>query len=130
MTFLQFAYRNVFRNFRNYAAFFMASFFSVFVFFIYSMLMFHPEIESGFLGEVSIAGMVFAEIILVLFSWFFIFYSMRAFLEARTKEFAILLQLGMDRQQLGKLIFIETMTIGLFSSLSGILFGYAFSKFA
>ena len=129
MTFLQFAYRNVFRNFRNYAAFFMASFFSVFVFFIYSMLMFHPEIESGFLGEVSIAGMVFAEIILVLFSWFFIFYSMRAFLEARTKEFAILLLIGMDRNQLGKLIIIETMTIGLFSCISGIIFGYAFSKF-
>ncbi|MGN7477914.1 FtsX-like permease family protein [Solibacillus silvestris] len=129
MTFLQFAYRNVFRNFRNYAAFFMASFFSVFVFFIYSMLMFHPEIESGFLGEVSIAGMVIAEIILVLFSWFFIFYSMRAFLETRSKEFAILLQLGMDRNQLGKLIIIETMTIGLFSCISGIVFGYAFSKF-
>lgn len=107
----------------------MASFFSVFVFFIYSMLMFHPEIERGFLGEVSIAGMVFAEIILVLFSWFFIFYSMRAFLEARTKEFAILLHLGMGRNQLGKLIFIETMTIGLFSSIAGILFGFAFSKF-
>ena len=129
VTFLQFAYRNVFRNFRNYAAFFMASFFSVFVFFIYSMLMFHPEIESGFLGEVSIAGMVVAEIILVLFSWFFIFYSMRAFLEARSKEFAILLQLGMDRNQLGKLIIIETMTIGIFSCISGIIFGYAFSKF-
>ncbi len=107
----------------------MASFFSVFVFFIYSMLMFHPEIESGFLGEVSIAGMVVAEIILVLFSWFFIFYSMRAFLEARSKEFAILLQLGMDRNQLGKLIIIETMTIGIFSCISGIIFGYAFSKF-
>lgn len=129
VTFLQFAYRNVFRNFRNYAAFFMASFFSVFVFFIYSMLMFHPEIERGFLGEVSIAGMVIAEIILVLFSWFFIFYSMRAFLEARSKEFAILLQLGMDRNQLGKLIIIETMTIGIFSCISGIVFGYAFSKF-
>ena len=73
MTFLQFAYRNVFRNFRNYAAFFMASFFSVFVFFIYSMLMFHPDIDRGFLGDVSITGMIFAEIILVLFSWFFIF---------------------------------------------------------
>ncbi|AMO86844.1 FtsX-like permease family protein [Solibacillus isronensis B3W22] len=129
MTFLQFAYRNVFRNFRNYAAFFMASFFSVFVFFIYSMLMFHPEIERGFLGEVSIAGMVFAEIVLVLFSWFFIFYSMRAFLEARSKEFAILLHLGMDRNQLGKLIIIETMTIGIFSCISGIVFGFAFSKF-
>ncbi|MCH7322840.1 ABC transporter permease [Solibacillus sp. MA9] len=129
VTFLQFAYRNVFRNFRNYAAFFMATFFSVFVFFIYSMLMFHPEIESGFLGEVSIAGMVFAEIILVLFSWFFIYYSLRAFLEARSKEFAILLQLGMSRHQLGKLIFIETMTIGLFSCLLGIVFGFAFSNF-
>lgn len=129
VTFLQFAYRNVFRNFRNYAAFFMASFFSVFVFFIYSMVMFHPEIESGFLGEVSIAGMVFAEVILVMFSWFFIFYSMRAFLEARAKEFAIFLHLGMSRHQLSKLIFIETMTIGILSCIAGILFGFAFSKF-
>ena len=37
-------------------------------------------------------AMVIAEVILVLFSWFFIFYSMRAFLHARGKEFAILLQ--------------------------------------
>lgn len=128
MTFQQFAYRNVFRNFRNYAAFFMASFFSVFVFFLYSMLMFHPEIEDGFLGEMSIVGMVFAEIVLVLFSWFFIFYSMRAFLEARSKEFAILLHLGMEKRQLGKLLFIETMLIGTLSSLVGIIFGFAFSK--
>jgi putative ABC transport system permease protein len=129
VTFRQFAYRNVFRNFRNYAAFFMASFFSVFVFFLYSMLMFHPEMENGFIGEVSIVGMVIAEIILVLFSWFFIFYSMKAFLEARSKEFAILLHLGMERQQLNKLVFLETMIIGLLSSMSGILFGFAFSKF-
>ena len=129
MTFQQFAYLNVFRNFRNYAAFFMASFFSVFVFFLYAMLTFHPEIENGFLGEVSIAGMIFAQVILVLFSWFFIFYSMRAFLVARSKEFAILLHLGMEKKQIGKLIFLEMMIIGSFSSISGILFGFIFSKF-
>ncbi|MGM9950438.1 MAG: FtsX-like permease family protein [Lysinibacillus sp.] len=129
MTFRQFAYRNVFRNFRNYASFFMASFFSVFVFFLYSMVMFHPSRENGFMGDVSMVGMVVAEIILVLFSWFFIFYSMKAFLEARSKEFAILLHLGMERRQLGKLVFLETMIIGLLSSISGILFGFAFSKF-
>ena len=95
----------------------MASFFSVFVFFIYSMLMFHPQIESGFLGEVSILGMIFAEVILVLFSWFFIFYSMKAFLQARTKEFAILLHLGMEHRQLGKLVFLETMIIGILNVL-------------
>ena len=91
--------------------------------------MFHPQIESGFLGEVSILGMIFAEVILVLFSWFFIFYSMKAFLQARTKEFAILLHLGMEHRQLGKLVFLETMIIGILSSVAGIIFGFAFSKF-
>lgn len=129
MTFLQFAYRNVFRNFRNYAAFFMASFFSVFVFFLYTTLMFHPEIEQGFLGEIPVAGMIFAIIILMLFSWFFILYSLRAFLSARSKEFAILLHLGIAQRQLGRLVVIETMIIGFLSSISGILFGFAFSKF-
>ncbi|BDH62934.1 ABC transporter permease [Lysinibacillus sp. PLM2] len=129
MTFHQFAYRNVVRNTRIYAAFFLASLFSVFVFFIYSMLMFHPEIENGFLGNVSIVGMIAAEITLVLFSWFFIFYSMKAFLEARSKEFAILLHLGMEKKQLNKLIFLETMLIGTVSIVIGLLFGYAFSRF-
>ena len=107
----------------------MASFFSVFVFFIYSMLVFHPEMEQGYLEGLSMLAMVVAEVILVLFSWFFIFYSMRAFLHARGKEFAILLQLGMERSQLSKLVFLETMIIGIASSLVGILFGFAFSKF-
>lgn len=107
----------------------MASFFSVFVFFLYSMLTFHPEMENGFLGETSIVGMIFAQVILVLFSLFFILYSMKAFLEARSKEFAILLHLGMEKKQLSKLVFLETMIIGSLSSISGILFGFIFSKF-
>lgn len=49
MTFRQFAYRNVIRNRRIYAAFFMASMFSVMVFFMYSMLLFHPKMDEGFL---------------------------------------------------------------------------------
>lgn len=73
--------------------------------------------------------MVLAEAILVVFSWFFIFYSMRAFLEARAKEFAILLHLGMDRQQHSMLVFLETIIIGAISIILGILFGYSFSKF-
>ncbi len=107
----------------------MASFFSVFVFFIYSMLMFHPSIENGFLGNVPMIWMVIAEIILVVFTWFFIFYSMKAFLEARSKEFGILLHLGMETKQLSKLIFLETIIIGTVSIVVGILFGYSFTKF-
>lgn len=129
MTFRQFAYRNVVRNSRIYGAFFMASFFSVAVFFIYSMLMFHPDIERGILGEMSLIGMVGAEIVLVLFTLFFLYYSMSAFLEARSHEFAILLHLGMEKRQMNKLVFLETMIIGTGSIIVGIVFGFSFSKF-
>lgn len=129
MTFRQFAYRNVIRNGRIYAAFFMASCFSVSVFFIYSMLMFHPDLGKGILGDVSIVGMAGAEVILVLFTLFFLFYSMSAFLAARSREFGILLHLGMERRQLNRLIFRETMLIGVTSIIIGMIFGFSFSKF-
>ena len=129
MTFQQFAYRNVIRNSRVYAAFFMASIFSVMVFFIYSMLMFHPNIEDQFLQDIAFGGMLVAEIILIIFTLFFLFYSMSAFLQARSKEFGILLNLGMDREQMDRLIFIETMILGFISITVGIFFGFSFSKF-
>lgn len=129
MTFRQFAYRNVVRNRRIYAAFFMASMFSVMVFFMYSMLLFHPKIEDEFLRSFAASGMIVAEVILYIFTLFFLFYSMSAFLQSRSKEFGLLLQLGMEKKQLNKLIFLETMLIGLVSVATGIFFGYAFSKF-
>ena len=52
-------------------------------------------------------GMGVAEIILYIFTVFFLFYSMRAFLQARSKEFGILLHLGMAKRQLNRLIFIR-----------------------
>jgi len=129
MTFRQFAYRNVVRNRRIYAAFFMASVFSVAVFFIYSMLLFHPSIEDRFIQEIAIMGMGAAEVLLFIFTAFFLFYSMRAFLQARSKEFGVLLHLGMSKQQLNRLIFTETMLIGITSIVVGTVIGFTFSKF-
>ena len=129
MTFRQFAYRNVVRNRRIYAAFFMASVFSVMVFFLYSMLLFHPSIEDRFIQEIAIMGMGGAEIILYIFTAFFLFYSMRAFLQARSKEFGVLLHLGMKKRQLNRLIFTETMLIGIASIVVGTVIGFTFSKF-
>ncbi|MDW0112577.1 ABC transporter permease [Sporosarcina saromensis] len=129
MTFRQFAFRNVVRNRRVYAAFFMASVFSVMVFFLNSMLLFHPSIESSALKDIAFLGMGTAEIILYIFTVFFLFYSMRAFLQARTKEFGILLQLGMQKRQLHRLIFTETILIGAASIGVGTFLGYMFSKF-
>ena len=129
MTFRQFAFRNVVRNRRVYAAFFMASVFSVMVFFLNTMLLFHPTIEASPLRDIAMLGMGAADIVLYIFTVFFLFYSMRAFLLARSKEFGILLHLGMEKRQLHKLIFTETLLIGVASIGVGTFLGYMFSKF-
>ncbi|MET3576758.1 FtsX-like permease family protein [Bhargavaea ullalensis] len=129
MTFRQFAYRNVVRNRRVYAAFFLASVFSVMVFFLYSMLMFHPGIGERFITGITVIGMTSADIILYVFTLFFLFYSMRAFMQARADEFALLLQIGMERRQLGRLLFFEMLLLGAASIGSGIIAGFAFSKY-
>ena len=126
---MKFAYHNVIRNSRIYAAFFLASSFSVMVFFVYTMLMFHPKVEDQFLRDIAFGGMLIAEIILIIFTLFFLFYSMSAFIQARSHEFGVLLNLGMQKQQLGRMIFIETMLLGLISVTVGIFFGFSFSKF-
>lgn len=129
MTFQQFAYHNVIRNARVYAAFLLASIFSVLVFFVYSMLMFHPKIEDQFLQNIAFGGMFIAQVILIIFTLFFLFYSMSAFLQARSQEFGVLLHLGMDKRQLNRMIFLETMILGFISTTVGIFFGFSFSKF-
>ncbi|WP_213423872.1 FtsX-like permease family protein [Bhargavaea massiliensis] len=129
MTFRQFAYRNVVRNRRIYAAFFLASVFSVMVFFLYSMLMFHPGIGERFITGITLIGMTVADVVLYVFMLFFLFYSMRAFMQARSGEFALLLQIGMERRQLGKLLLLEMLLLGAASTASGIVLGFAFSKY-
>ncbi|HSP22827.1 MAG TPA: ABC transporter permease [Planococcus sp. (in: firmicutes)] len=129
MTFRQLAYRNVFRNRRSYAAFFLASVFSVMVFFVYSMFIFHPLFSEDGLQQLAVRGMFIAEVVLYIFTLFFLFYSMSAFLQARSKEFGILMHLGMTKKQLNKLIFFETMILGTVSTVAGIALGFAFSKF-
>lgn len=129
MTFRQLAYHNVVRNRRNYAAFFLASVFSVMVFFVYSMFIFHPAFEEEGLRLLAIRGMLIAEVVLYIFTLFFLFYSMSAFLQARSKEFGVLMHLGMTKKQLNKLIFFEMLIIGTISTATGIAFGFAFSKF-
>lgn len=129
MTFRQLAYRNVFRNRRSYAAFFLASVVSVMVFFVYSMFIFHPQFEEEGLRLLAVRGMLIAEVVLYIFTLFFLFYSMSAFLQARSKEFGVLLHLGMTKKQLNKMIFFEMVILGAASTVLGIIFGFAFSKF-
>ncbi|NOU63982.1 FtsX-like permease family protein [Paenibacillus sp. LMG 31461] len=128
MTLRQFAFRNVSRNKRTYAAFFLSSTFSVMIFFIYAVFIFHPAIKnSGFNWSAAQAIMV-AEYIVYVFSIFFVFYSVSAFLKSRKQEFGVLIILGMTYNQLRWVVFIESMVIGFASIVAGLAAGMLFAK--
>ena len=74
MNFRQFAINNVVRNKRIYLAHFLSSTFSVMIFFIYALLLFHPDLKDGLKGSsqtvtvLANQGLMIAEIIIFIFS--------------------------------------------------------------
>ncbi|WP_017688793.1 ABC transporter permease [Paenibacillus sp. PAMC 26794] len=134
MNFRQFAINNVVRNKRIYLAHFLSSTFSVMIFFTYALLLFHPDLKAGLKGSsgtvtlLANQGFVIAEIIIFIFSFLFLLYSVGSFLKTRKKEFGIFLIIGMTRKQMNRLLFMENMCIGLASIITGIGLGIIFGK--
>ncbi|PFF55200.1 ABC transporter permease [Bacillus thuringiensis] len=134
MTFRQFAFNNVIRSKRTYLAHFLSSTFAIMIFFTYALLAFHPNLQGDLAASITIntfakSGLQISQGLIFFFSFFFILYSVSAFLKTRKKDFGILMLHGMSRSQLNKLVFIENIIIGTASILTGITIGMAFSKF-
>lgn len=120
MTFPQFVYRNVIRNKRTYAAYFLSSAFSVMIFFVYALFIFHPDIKKSVSAVLAVELMTAAEFIMYIFSFLFVLYSVSTFLKSRKREFGILMMHGMTRGQLNRMVFLENMLIGLGAIIGGI----------
>jgi putative ABC transport system permease protein len=128
MTFRQFAFNNVIRNKRLYAAYFLSSLFTVMVFFTFSIFANHPLLNgNGISGSVT-KGMNAAAGIIYVFSFFFVLYSMSSFLQSRKKEFGLLMIQGMSMKQIRLMVFLENMLIGLIATVGGIFLGLVFAK--
>src|SRR5690606_38001059 len=107
MTFRQFAFNNVTRNKRLYAAYFLSSLFMVMVFFTFSIFAFHPDLSGGTMNSNVTRGMNIAAGIIYVFSFFFILYSMSSFLQSRKREFGLLMMQGMSMRQIRSMVFLE-----------------------
>ncbi len=134
MNFRQFAFNNVFRNKRTYVAHFLSSAFSVMIFFTYAMLAFHPDLKGQIMADsitlsiLATMGMHISQVVIFVFSFLFLLYSVGSFIKVRKREFGILLLLGMSRKQLNRMLFIENVLIGVAAIVTGILVGIVFSK--
>ncbi|MFA1812251.1 FtsX-like permease family protein [Bacillus anthracis] len=132
MTFWQFAFKNVSRNSKAYFAYFVSSAFSIMVFFSFTVYAYHPRLQiMNKLQEqdplMNLAGM--AQFVIVLFSFFFLLYSIGTFLNVRKQQFGVLTVLGISQKQLKRLLFTENMIIGMLAIFAGIQGGLVFSNF-
>ncbi|MBY7143831.1 ABC transporter permease [Virgibacillus sp. NKC19-3] len=128
MTFRQFAFNNVIRNKRLYAAYFLSSLFTVMVFFAFAIFAFHPAFMDGSIRGEILYGMAIAGGIIYVFSFFFVLYSMSSFLQSRKREFGLLMMQGMSTKQIRLMVFMENMLIGFLATLGGIILGLVFAK--
>lgn len=128
MTLFDFAYKNVSRDLKTYLYYFLNCSFAVLIFFLFSVLAFHPSLN--FLEDHTAPSLILtaSEIVTVIFSFAFISYSVGKFLSARNKQFGLLTILGASKKQLNKLIFFENMIIGFAAIITGIIFGLVISK--
>ncbi|ULL19382.1 ABC transporter permease [Paenibacillus sp. H1-7] len=130
MTFRQLALKNIQGNWHRYIAFFLSSTFSVMIFYIYASFIFHPDVVSGKIqgADKVWQGMVACEILIAIFSFFFVLYASFAFLKTRKKEIGLLTLFGMTRTQINKLVLYENTAIALLSIVAGCALGTLFSK--
>lgn len=134
MNFSKLIFNNVTRSARKYFSYFLSSVFSVFIFFMFAMLNFHPQLKKGLGGSSETVssfaeiGMNASQVLIVLLSFIFLWYSFWTYVKARKSELSVYLMLGMKPKDLRKLLFGENMIIGCCATLAGIGLGLIFSK--
>ncbi|WHX47320.1 ABC transporter permease [Paenibacillus woosongensis] len=128
MTFRHFAFSHVLRNKRTYAAYYLSSSFSVMVFFLCALFLFHPGIQENMIYDQAVQALQVAEGTVYFFSFFFVIYSVASFLQSRKREFGILRLHGMTVKQLNRMLFLENVTIGGASIITGIAAGLVSAK--
>ncbi|TDL76083.1 ABC transporter permease [Peribacillus frigoritolerans] len=134
MTFRRIAFHNVFRNKRLYIGHFLSSAFSVMIFFTFALLLFHPQLQgelastSPAISALSKKGLAISQILIFVFSFLFLLYSVGSFLKMRNKEIGILMIHGLSPKQQIRMVFMENIVIGIISIAAGIAVGLVFSK--
>lgn len=122
------AYKNIRGNISSYSSFFLATAFSVMVFFVFAMLIYNPGVDANMQKMGMQRGTIAVEVIIYLFLAFFISYTLITYTKKRSRDYAIFRITGIGFWQLTKLFFIENFLIFFSSVITGIVTGMVFSK--
>lgn len=128
MNFVEFAYSNVKRNIKSYLGYFFSILISSALLFSFNMFINHPGLDTSIFDDYLILTIEVSRIIIYVFLFFFVFYSVSVFLKGRNKEFGILYSIGISKRQVKNMIFIENFVINTLASSLGVVIGLIFSK--
>ncbi|SFF19794.1 putative ABC transport system permease protein [Paenibacillus catalpae] len=121
--------RNVKRNFRLYSIYLLSMIIGVIIQYTFSSLMYNQDIVDALQNrELFQTGIAIASVVIFLFIIFFILYANSFFMRQRKKEFGMYLLYGLNERQIVRMVFYETLIMGLISLVVGILLGGLLSK--
>lgn len=124
------AIRNIQKKADTYLTYFLSTTFAVTIFFIFCAIYYNPAFES-FQTGVSKINIVFkaSATLVLIFSAVFVYYANSLFIRSRKREIAVFSLLGMRKIEIGRMLFCETLMVGLGAIVSGLLVGTLFTRF-
>ena len=115
--------KNMLRNLRRYLGYMLAATLAVTVFAMFTNFVDNPAVRDTQIAATAREMLVVCRVIVALFAVFFVFFFHAALIRARNNEFGLFLTLGVTPRQIGRLIFYESLLIGLLALLAGIGLG-------
>ena len=118
------------KNGRLYLPYITACILMVAVFYIMHLLGFSNMLENFAGAETAREMLKLGTIVMAVFGTIFLFYTQSTLIKGRLKEFGLYSVLGMNRRNLGKIIFFETVITWFISVAGGLASGIGMSKLA
>ena len=129
MKLITLALRNIKQNRKKYIMYFFSMSFSVFTTYTFLALMQNEYVKMAFKYDTRYRSLLTGfGIVILVFVLFFLISSNNSFIRARKKELSTYSLFGMTNGMIGKLLFIETMIVGIATLAIGISVGIFFSK--
>ncbi|MEX3748115.1 MULTISPECIES: FtsX-like permease family protein [Lysinibacillus] len=123
MSFNHIVVQNILRDKWTYVSYFLSSMFSIIIFFLFTVIAFHPSLNSMDPDSTLGISLMLASMLVYLFSFIFIAYSIMAFLKKKTKTLGIFMITGASMKQIRTLVFRENILIGVMAIIAAIILG-------
>lgn len=119
---------NIKKNSKIYIPYILTCILNVAMFYIVLSLSGNDKIDLMIGADTIRYFLQMGVVIIVLFSFIFLFYTNHFLMKRRTKEFALFHILGMEKRHVFKIIALESFYIGITSLVIGILIGMLLDK--